>query len=255
MGCGGFFGGSGGGGGGNLSGTLTETHVPFASGVHTLADSPLIWDEGVFQWPAANFDLGEDDFDYGPLSVSQTGTLLFGADITLDANLGQADFEFLHVHSSASIDGLLSLGASGMVVNTDKFILDGSTGGFSTKGECLFEKQITLDGSTVLGEVVVPIVSSVATIDSYQSDFYSVVVDQNVTFAAPTNPGNGRRFMLRLDIDGLGAWAINWDLNFEFQNATPPTIPTNVAGSYYLGFVRNPNTNKWDNPGIPIGPY
>ncbi len=234
--CGGFGGGGGGGGGGNLLGTLTPTFMPYASGIHTLSDTGI-------------------SYNAGTGAISTNGDINVGADIALDASAGQIDTEFLHVHSSATIDGLLSLGASGMNVNSGKFILDGSTGGFTTLGPTDFKDQMTIEKSTVLTEVPVAIVASVATIDSYLSDFYSVTVDQNVTFAAPTNPGNGRRFMLRLDIDGLGAWVIAWDLNFEFQNATPPTIPTNVAGSYYLGFVRNPNTNKWDNPGIPIGPF
>src|SRR4051812_39123773 len=44
MGCNcGFGGGGGGGGGGNLSGTLTNPRVPYASAANTLADSSLYY--------------------------------------------------------------------------------------------------------------------------------------------------------------------------------------------------------------------
>ncbi len=105
--CGGFGGGGGGGGGGgNLLGTLTPDHIPYASGIHTLSDGPLIVDPitGAVS-TAQDIQVGADILlDASASAIIVTGGL--GALIELDGSIGQITSNFLHVTSSASLDGL-----------------------------------------------------------------------------------------------------------------------------------------------------
>lgn len=221
-------GGSGGGGGGNLSGTLTPPLLPYANGVHTLADTALSWNNG-------------------------TGVLSAGASIFIDTMGGEITTEFLHVTSTAVIDGLLSPNG-GIAVNTDKFTVDGPTGNTVVKGTSDLKDQATFEKSTILGRSTLVDAVGVVTIDAYLSDFYEYsLITLGVTFAAPVNPARGRRFLIRFATTGV-ATVITWDPIFRFDSG-PPAINGAISAYWYVGFMYNERSNTWDNIGLLTGPF
>jgi len=288
-GCCGFPAGGGGGGTGNLSGTLTAQQIPVASGVHTLADSGVNWIAGLNQMgiPAAGLFVSPIQFQYvdtyldgaGNLDIGQGAgvgsiklnttkftvdmlgagylddSLGVGADIMLDGALGLADVEFLHVHSSATIDGLLSLGASGLNVNSGKFTIDGSTGDAHTEGELSVKEQATFSASTVLGRTALAISGGAVAVDAYLSDFFTLAVNASAVLSAPTNAAMGRRFILRMQATGVGANDLTFDPIYVFPGGAP-VIDWSTTNYFYLGFCyRDTPSTAWDCLGPVQGPF
>jgi hypothetical protein len=236
--CGGGFGGGGGGGGGNLLGTLTAPFIPYASAAHTLADSSLQYNNGT--------DV-----------LSTTADLHIGADIVMDAGLGQITCEFLDVNSNANIDGLLAVGAAGINVGSGNFIVDGSNGDTTIAGLLTQNGLSNFNKRTLL--VPVPITAAPAiTLDSADGNQFSIIgIDQNMAINAPLNPVDGATMLLELSGNASTPWTLTWNAVFSFGTGGAP-VP-DLSGAYtalsYLGFRYSAWNTKWNYLGTLVGPF
>ena len=86
-------------------------------------------------------------------------------------------------------------------------------------------------------------------LDAALSDFYKVTLDANATLQAPTNPGAGRRFLLRVRQDGTGGRTLAFASIYRFPGGTTPTISTGANVTDYLSFAYHETDIKWDYVG------
>lgn len=265
--CGGFGGGGGGGGGGgNLLGTLTPDHIPYASGIHTLSDGPLVVDPitGAVSTPS-DIQVGADIlFDASASAIIVTGGP--GAQILLDGTVGQITANFLHVTSDASIDGLLSLGAAGLNVNTGKATIDGATGNMVLAGTLDVKGQLTYEKSTVK-RIANPAPAGggpwTVAIDVAQADCFFIgsgLGGTNTEISNPTNvtalAGFIQTILFRIESSANAADTFSFGTAYHFASGVDPllAIDWSLPGYYYAGFVYNDNAVQWDYVGTLVGP-
>lgn len=72
--------------------------------------------------------------------------------------------------------------------------------------------------------------SSAYTPDCTNSNVHRLVLTENITMNAPTNPLSGQVINLILKQDGTGGHTVTWNAAYKFPGGTDPTI-TAAAGS------------------------
>jgi len=115
--------------------------------------------------------------------------------------------------------------------------------------------QIVIGSTTKVTPVALAIVAGDVDIDAADSDLFTLAVTDDCDIQPPSNPESGRKFLLRLKFDGLGAWVINFNASYRFAGGTPPTFDTSADSFTYLGFMYNEDAAAWDCIGSPIGPF
>ena len=72
------------------------------------------------------------------------------------------------------------------------------------------------------------------------------------TIAAPTGGLNGQSIVFRLQQDGVGSRAINWNGAFKFPYGAPLVATTTANAVDVLNFIYNSTTAAWEAPGRDV---
>lgn len=265
---------SGGGGGGNLSGTLTNQHMPVATGAHTLGDTPLIYDGTNFSVLTGNLGVAVGDVnivtgrlylatggiqvDQGGLTLSLGNILVSAGDIR--ATLGTVRGEFIHADSDSFLDGTVHVGVPGILVNTNKWTVDGATGDVLNGGTLDVKSTLTYEKDTIAGIYDIPGISGAGNqnvpIDCSQADifFLDLASIGTVTIQAPTNAARGKRITLKFRNIGGVPYTLVWDAIYQFPGGAP-SMDTSLNAYWYIGFIYNDSRTTWDCIGPLTGPF
>lgn len=269
----GFGGGGGGGGSGNLSGTLTAPFFPRAAGANTLVDSQLREETGGSPGLFYSVD-GNESWNF----ISSTGG---GVAFKWQTSRGTLDVPLALVDNDRifNLDGYAYDGAGFRLAGYAKLVSDGApvsgvgapgrweyytydedgneTLGWTLDKDGVFavKEQIVIEKTSRRGLHALVIAAGSVAVDAALSDVFTLTVTEACTIAAPTNPEDGRAFMLRLKFDGMGAWAVSFVSDYHFPNDTAPTLDTTGDSFTYLGVFRNEDGDGWDVVGSPVGPF
>jgi hypothetical protein len=75
------------------------------------------------------------------------------------------------------------------------------------------------------------------TIDLDNTNFYSVTLDTNATFANPSNVTVGQAGSIFITQDGTGSRTASWGANWKFAGGTAPTLTTTAAAVDRIDYV------------------
>ncbi len=240
---------SGGGGGSGITGTLTSGTVPIASGAHTLVDSLLLYTANLLKFvvSAAGAVL--------TFQVRNTNAAS-GSDARI---LAQTDSAGSNAYSQWSANG--HTGRMG-VSEANGWIGIADNGGSIDSPDLQIKstgvksnRPLTIGTTSLVTPAALTSASNAVALDADLADLFTLVLTENTTVAAPTNPRTGRRFMLRIRQDGTGGWTCAFNAAFRFAGNVAPTIAANTAETTYLGFIWNEVDSKWDAVGGPVQPF
>ncbi len=101
-------------------------------------------------------------------------------------------------------------------------------------------------GTRLLLGATLSIVGGNIAINAAAGDFFVVTLTGNATLLNPTNPGFGRRFLLRVTQDGVGGRTLAFGSQYRFPSATTPIISTGADVDDYLSFIWRETRGRWD---------
>lgn len=87
------------------------------------------------------------------------------------------------------------------------------------------------------GEITALTSASTITADMSDSNFFSVTLDTNATFANPTNIVAGQAGAIFITQDGTGSRTASWGSYWKFAGGTAPTLTTTAAGVDRIDYV------------------
>jgi hypothetical protein len=102
--------------------------------------------------------------------------------------------------------------------------------------------------STSLEVAVIPLTDAATiTLDASLGNTFTVTIGGNRLFAAPTNPSNGQKIILKIKQDGTGGWvpsfAAVWNFGADLSGLSLSTAANAVD---YLGAIYNSDSTSWD---------
>jgi len=120
------------------------------------------------------------------------------------------------------------------------------------------DTKMAKSGGTFTGAIIGAVVAltdgATINIDASLGNVFTVTLGGSRTMAAPTNPTNGQKMILRLRQDGVGSHTITWDGAFRFGDDIPePTLTTTINKTDYLGFIYNGTDSTWDCVAVSKG--
>ena len=87
------------------------------------------------------------------------------------------------------------------------------------------------------GEITALTSAATITADMSDSNFFSVTLDTNATFANPTNIVAGQAGAIFITQDGTGSRTASWGSYWKFAGGTAPTLTTTAAGVDRIDYV------------------
>lgn len=78
--------------------------------------------------------------------------------------------------------------------------------------------------------------------DFASNNFFSITLDTNVTFGAPTNLSTGQAGVIFLIQDGTGSRTASWNTFYRFPAQTAPTLTTTANAVDMLTYVVKSST-------------
>lgn len=78
--------------------------------------------------------------------------------------------------------------------------------------------------------------------DFASNNFFSITLDTNVTFGAPTNLSTGQAGVIFLVQDGTGSRTASWNTFYRFPAQTAPTLTTTANAVDMLTYVVKSST-------------
>lgn len=280
---GGFGGGGGGGGTGNLSGNLAAPKIPVATGLHALANTggadpdagveytepigagrPLMNVKGLDPEARVTAAGVEDGAQRCALITGNSSrgtiaapTVVANGDALLSlrgAGYGAGGF--------ASGGGLFVTvdGALGDGVPTKTSLYSCNANGIEAAGLDIdagqntnIKQQIVVEKTSRRIPTTLADVAGVVAINALLADIFRLTVTEDLTINAPTNPQEGRSFLLRIYMSGAIS-ALTWNAVYKFPNDVEPAF-SNFDAWYYLGFIWNEDNDTWDCAGPIVGPF
>ncbi len=96
------------------------------------------------------------------------------------------------------------------------------------------------------GPVTLSPVSTTFTPDASASETVDMTLVASSTVAAPSNPADGQRLLLRIKQGGSGSYTITWDAVFLFGTTlTSITLSTAVNSVDQVLFIYDSGISKW----------
>lgn len=91
-------------------------------------------------------------------------------------------------------------------------------------------------------------------LDASLGNIFSVTLGGNRTLAAPTNPTDGQRIVLKIIQDGTGSRTLTLNAIYRFgTDITSLTLTTTASKTDYIGIMYNSASTKWDVLAISKG--
>ena len=87
------------------------------------------------------------------------------------------------------------------------------------------------------GEITALTSAATITADMSDSNFFSVTLDTNATFANPTNIVAGQAGAIFITQDGTGSRTASWGSYWKFAGGTAPTLTTTAASVDRIDYV------------------
>ena len=119
---------------------------------------------------------------------------------------------------------------------------DGSTAGGTAALASLGANNAVVDAvqnftAGQSGEITALTSAATITADMSDSNFFSVTLDTNATFANPSNPVAGQAGAIFITQDGTGSRTASWGSYWKFAGGTAPTLTTTAAGVDRIDYV------------------
>ena len=142
-------------------------------------------------------------------------------EITVDTTNKQ-----IRVHDGSTAGGTSALAGSAIGVSVQGYDADTA-------------KTDTVQNFTAgqSGEITALTSASTITADMSDSNFFSVTLDTNATFANPTNIVAGQAGAIFITQDGTGSRTASWGSYWKFAGGTAPTLTTTAAGVDRIDYV------------------
>ncbi len=270
--CGGGFGGGGGGGStGNISGDLTVEKIPYASGAHTLADSPLRR-YGADAVMVSGRYMSEDNSGtpWAKQCASAGGVLdiNFKASAgTLAAPVAVAEDDFIGGFNWQAYDGVSFGDVAAQVLQVDGPVSPGviptsmafrvhDLAGvpfdpitYRASGAAELRANLEVYKSSRKIYTTLPTTAGLVHVDALVSDFYRVHVDVNIQLKNPTNALEGQVFQIRFKQTAGGGHTISFDTQYRFPDGVEPTLSAADGATDYMAFQYNEEDAMWDFAG------
>ncbi len=259
---------------GNLSGDLTSPFIPYATGLHALANSPLRRDADgatLFGSYRSEVDAPQNwsKTSGGASSVAPRDIYFFVSEGTVAAPTDVQDGDYLggfnwfgYVGAGywgcAAIEILVDGSVSGPhnLASRMNFLISDDAGnpvtalGMRWAGGAVLDLDMTFNKATRKKYHTVAIASGLIHIDAPVGNFFRVDLSAAAMLAAPTNSQEGDTFQLRTKQTAGGGHALTFDTVFRFPDGIAPTIATTLDGTVdYYDFQYNEDSETWDYAG------
>ena len=142
-------------------------------------------------------------------------------EITVDTTNKQ-----LRVHDGSTAGGTAALGSGTIGVSVQGYDAD------TAKTDV--EQTFT---APQRGSITALTSAATITIDLDNTNFYSVTLDTNATFANPSNVTVGQSGSIFITQDGTGSRTASWGSQWKFAGGTAPTLTTTAAAVDRIDYV------------------